>query len=129
MVESLLIDDSKLDDAARECLSAFVPLAQQSLVDFMADPAATNAAILQAVVDLDSFWQLSEESVASTVEIMASESIVTNGHNDTAGDFDLDRVAGVLELFRTSVPSLGAPDGVEASDLYTNEFIDESIGL
>ncbi|MGB5758830.1 MAG: hypothetical protein WBM50_18100 [Acidimicrobiales bacterium] len=142
-VESLLIHDSgfelyqgplaildeKLDDTARSCLAAFVPIFQQSIVDFQQDPTATNAVILQAVTDLDSFWQLSEDSVANTVVEMGALEIVGNGPNQTIGDFDLDRVEEVIKVTEDQVPSIEVPEGLSAEDLVTNEFIDPDIRL
>ncbi len=125
----LAILDSKLDDAARSCLGAFVPIFQQSIVDFQNDPAATNAAILQAVIDLDSFWQLDEAGMTNTVNEMARLNVVGNGPNDTIGDFDMDRVTEVLQVTTEQVPSIPVTDGLTAEDLVTNEFIDPSIGL
>lgn len=124
---ALGIRTDKLDDAARSCLAAFIPLVQQSAVDFQNDPGATNAAILQAVTDLDSFWVLSEDSVANTVEMMDSLGIVANGNNDTLGDFDLARIDEVISQV-TDIPAFNVQDGMSAGDLVTNEFIDESIG-
>ncbi len=124
---ALGIRPDKLDDAARACLTAFIPLVQQSAVDFQAEPSTTNAAILQAVTDLDSFWVLSEEGVANTVMMMDSLGIVANGTNGTLGDFDLDRIDTIIEQV-AGIPAFGVPDGLSASDLVTNEFIDPSIG-
>ena len=124
---ALGIRTDKLDDAARSCLTAFIPLVQQSAVDFQNDPSATNAAILQAVTDLDSFWVLTEDSVASTVMMMDSLGIVANGSNDTLGDFDLDRIDTIIGQV-AGIPAFNVPDGLSASDLVTNEFIDPSIG-
>ena len=124
---ALGIRPDKLDDAARSCLAALVPLVQQSAVDFQNDPTATNAAILQAVTDLDSFWVLSEESVANTVEMMDSLEIVANGSNDTIGDFDLDRIDAVIAQL-TAIDTFEVPEGLTADDIVTNEFIDPSIG-
>lgn len=125
----LAILDSKLDDAARSCLAAFVPIFQQSIVDFQQDPTATNAAILQAVIDLDSFWQLSAESVANTVVEMGALNIVGNGPDQTIGNFDLDRVNEVIKITQDQVPSIVVPEGLTAEDLVTNDYIDSSIGL
>lgn len=125
----LAILDERLDDAARSCLSALVPALQQSAVDFQNDPTSTNAAILQAVIDIDSFWQLSEESVASAAAEMGRLNFVGNGPNATLGDFDIDRVNEVISVTQEQVPSINVPEGITAEDLVTNEFIDESIGL
>lgn len=126
---ALAILDSKMDDAAKSCLAALVPLIQQSAVDFQQDPTATNAAILQAVIDLDTFWQLSAESVANTVVEMGRLNIVSNGPNQTLGDFDLDRVNDVIKVTADQVPSIQVPEGLTAEDLVTNAYIDPSIGL
>lgn len=125
---AVALRQDRFDDAAKECLTALVPLLQQSAVDFQNDPGPTNAAILQAVADLASFWELSEDSVANTVAQMDALGIVGNGNNDTLGDFDFDRIQGVFDVIADQVPSITLPDGLTPQDLYTNEFIDESIG-
>lgn len=124
---ALGIRADKLDDAASACLTALVPLVQQAAVDFQSDPAATNTAILQAVIDLDSFWQLSEDGVVNTVAMMDSLGVVANGPNGTLGDFDLARIDMIIEQV-ADIAAFNAPDGLSASDLVTNDFIDESIG-
>lgn len=124
---ALGIRTDKLDAAAEACLTALVPLIQQSAVEFQNDPTATNAAILQAVIDLNSFWVLTEDSVASTVAMMDSLGIVANGNNDTLGDFDLDRIDTIIGQV-AGIPAFNVPGGLSASDLVTNEFIDPSIG-
>ena len=126
---AVAILDSRLDEAARSCLGALVPLIQQSAVDFQNDPVATNAAIVQAVVDLDSFWQLTDDSVANSVRVMTDLGLVSNGPDDTLGNFDLDRVADIITAIREQVPSVTVLEGLTAEDLVTNEFIDPSIGF
>ena len=126
---AVAILDSRLDDDASACLGALVPLIQQSAVDFQNDPAATNAAILQAVIDLDSFWQLSEDSVASTVQTMTDLGLVGDGPDSTLGNFDLDRVEEIITVISEQVSSVSVPEGLTAEDLVTNDYIDPSIGL
>ncbi|GAA2249259.1 ABC transporter substrate-binding protein [Herbiconiux moechotypicola] len=118
-------------EANSECLSALVPVLQQAEVDYFADPAKTNALILDLVDQFDTGWVYSQGVADYSVETMLSEGIVGNGPNDTIGDFEDARVS---ELFDKVVPifeGLGtAPaEGLTAEDLYTNEFIDTSIGL
>jgi len=126
---AVAILDDRLDDSARSCLTAFVPLIQQSAVDFQNDPGATNAAIVQAVVDLDSFWQLTDESVANTVRVMTDLGLVANGPDATLGNFELDRVNEIIKVIGDQVGSIDVPSGLTAEDLVTNEFIDPSIGF
>ena len=126
---AVAILDSNLDDAARSCLGALVPLIQQSAVDFQNDPVATNAAIVQAVIDLDSFWQLTDDSVANTVQTMTDLGLVANGPDSTLGNFELDRVNDIITAIDEQVDSVDVPEGLTAEDLVTNEFIDPSIGF
>ncbi len=126
---ALAILDEKLDDAARACLAAFVPLVQQSIVDFQQDPTVTNPVILQAVIDIDGMWELSEGSVENTVREMGALRIVGNGPDTTIGNFDLGRVEEVIKVTEEVVLSVAVPEDLTAEDIVTNEFIDESIGL
>jgi hypothetical protein len=124
--QQLGIRPDKLDDDARACLTAFVPLVQQAAVDFANDPGPVNAAILQAVVDLNSFWVLDPEGVADAVQKMDELGIASNGPDDTVGNYDLSRIQKVIDAVR-DLPSFKVTT-VTAEDLVTNEFIDPSIG-
>lgn len=126
---ALTILDSRLDNAAESCLSALVPEIQRSIVDFQRNPDSTNAAIGQAVDDLDSFWQLTDEGMHETVIQMGTMGFVGNGSNQTVGDFDIDRVDELIDVTIIEMESVEVAPGLRAEDLVTNEFIDESIGL
>ncbi len=126
---SLTILDDRLDQAARFCLSALVPLVQQSVVDFQQDPTATNDVILDAVGMLGDRWTLSESGAMESVIQMGALGIVGNGPDNTVGNFDTDRVNEVIIQIRDELPSIAGPPGLSADDLVTNEFIDPDIGL
>ena len=126
--QQLGIRPDKLDDDARACLAAFVPIVQQAAVDFANDPGPVNAAILQAVEDLASFWVLDPGGVADAVQKMDALGIVANGPDDTIGNYDLDRLQDIIDIVR-DIPAFNVPEGLTAADLVTNEFIDPSIGL
>jgi hypothetical protein len=125
----LTILDSRLDFDARSCLRSLVPLIQQSIVDYQRDPASTNDVILQAVADLDTFWQLTEEGVHESVIQMGLIGVVGNGDNQTVGDFDIERVEEVITITIAEIESVRVPAGLDADDLVSNEFIDDDIGL
>jgi len=124
--QQLNIRPDKLDDDAKECLKAFVPLVQRAAIDFMDDPGPANAAILQAVEDLDSFWVMLPDGVANTVKVMDDLGIVSNGPDGTLGNFDFNRIQAVIDQVR-DIPAFNVTT-VTAEDLATNEFIDPSIG-
>ncbi|MDY7105175.1 MAG: ABC transporter substrate-binding protein [Actinomycetota bacterium] len=114
------------------CLQAFVPVVQQAIVDYAEAPEAINEMLLTYVEELASFWTLSEGGVAEAVEIMTELGLHGNGPDDTIGDFEEDRVQGVIDLLLPIFEADGLdsfnPD-VAVSDIVTNEYIDESIGM
>jgi hypothetical protein len=74
------------------------------------------------------WWRTSRELLDSAVRMQRQQRIVSNGSNDTLGDFDLDRVAKLLDVIRGTLDVRAKP-GVQASDVVTNRFIDPSVRL
>ena len=68
---------------------------------------------------------------AYAVETMLADGLIGNGPDGTIGNFDLDRVDGLIEIAVPVYEALGQtpPDGLTAEDVVTNQFIDPSIGL
>ncbi|MBZ5738445.1 ABC transporter substrate-binding protein [Nocardioides mangrovi] len=118
-------------DKLSPCLKALTPVLQQAEVDFFADPSKANALILKLVQEYNTGWTYSQGVADYSVDTMISDKLVGNGTNDTLGDFDDDRMSTFLETALPIYQKLKSPvkDGLQASDLYTNEFIDPSIGL
>lgn len=114
-------------DALSDCLKLFVPIVQQAAIDFINEPARTIGIIVDAVEKFADFWVYGEGVANYSVETMKSLGLVGNGPNSTLGDFDLERANKVLEQMKTA--GLDVPADLTAEDLYTNEFIDTSIGL
>lgn len=110
------------------CMAAMAPIIQQAQVDFITNPDATNELILEAVEAYDNGWVYTAGVAEFSVQAQLDNGLVSNGPDDTLGNFDLDRVDSVVEIL---VSTNVFPDsaGVTAADLVTNEFIDESIGL
>jgi hypothetical protein len=117
--------------AQAACLEKLVPIVQQSTVDFFAEPEATNALITEAVEQFATGWVYpigqAEHSTVKQLEL----GLVSNGDNDTFGDFDEARVQTIFDLASPIVTANGtAPaEGLTAADLYTNDFLDTTIGL
>lgn len=114
-------------ETLRPCLELFVPIVQQSIVDYVASPDRANAIIVDAVEQIDSFWVYSPELADFSINAQIELGLVGNGPDSTVGNFDESRVQGVIDQMVNA--GLDVPEGVTASDLVTNEFIDESIGL
>jgi len=127
---ALAVRTGELEDLS-PCLEQLVPVMQQAEVDFFADSAATEALIIKLVEEFDTGWVYSKGVATYSVESMLADGIVSNGDNATLGDFNAERVS---EIFDVAVPlftGLGTvpAEGLTAEDLYTNDFIDDTIGL
>ena len=111
----------------RPCLEQLIPLIQQSVVDYAASPDRANAIIVDAVTQYNDFWVynegLAEFSVATQLEL----GLIGNGPDNVVGNMEADRIQSVIN--KMTAAGADAAEGVEASDLFTNEFIDESIGM
>ncbi len=125
----LAVAASRLPELER-CLARIVPLLQQAQVDYILQPAEVNDLLFrfnQAGYGAP-WWHTSRELLDSAVRVQREQKIVSNGSNDTLGDFDLDRVAKLLEVIRGTLDVRAKP-GVQAADVVTNRFIDPSVRL
>lgn len=128
--ESIAVKADRLEELS-PCLELLVPIIQQSAVDYITEPAGTNELIIEAVEAFDNGWVYSAGVAEYGVQTMLADGLLSNGPDDTIGNFDMDRVAGLIEKAIPVYESLGqAPkEGLVPEDVVTNEFIDESIGL
>lgn len=124
--QTLAVRPDALEDL-RPCLELFVPVFQRAIVGFVENPDRTNALIVDAVEQFDDFWVYEIEVADFAVEKIRELNLMGNGPDSTIGNFDLDRIEGVLADIRDA--GANVPDGLTANDLVTNEFIDPTIGL
>ena len=108
-----------------DCMAAFAPIVQQSAIDYVTDPTATNELIVEAVNEYNDFWVYDAELGAASVQLQLDLGLVSNGPDATLGNFDEDRLSRFIEI---AGPVFGV-DGLTPGDLMTNEYIDASIGL
>jgi hypothetical protein len=113
------------------CLKKLVPVLQQADVDYITKPAATNKLVADLVTAYNNGWVYSEKVADFGVSQMKKLKIVTNGDNAYVGDFNEARVQKVIDIDTPLFTKTGsAPKaGLKATDLFTNEFIDKSIGF
>ena len=114
-------------ETMRPCLELLVPIIQQATVDYAGAPDRANAMIVDTVAQFDSGWVYGEGKAEYSVNMMKELGLTGNGPDDIVGNFDLDRVQSVIDAM--SGAGMDVPDGLSASDIVTNEFIDESIGF
>ena len=115
------------------CFTKLVPIIQQASVDYLADPARTNAIILDAVAQFgaDFGWDYTQGAADFGVAKIIEDGLIANSPEGVVGQFDTDRVAKLIELAVPIYTAQGATpkDGVTPDDIVTNQFIDTSIGL
>lgn len=112
------------------CLQKLVPLLQQAQVDYIRGPAEVNDLLFRfndAGMGAP-FWRTSRDLLAYAVPAQLKTGVVSNGGNRTLGDFDMNRVNGLLNTLRPSL-DIRAKKNLKAEDVVTNRFIDPSIGL
>ena len=104
---------------------------QQAQVDYVADPAETNALILDLVKQYNNGWLYDEGQAAAAVELAIQNKLIANSPDGTLGSFDLQRVEDFIKIAVPTYEKIGAKmkEGITAADIVTNEFIDPSIKL
>ena len=125
--QTLAIRPAELD-MLRPCLAKFVPIVQQAILDFAADPGPTNAMIVQIVADIGSFWQYSPGLAQFSVDTQIELGLIGNGPDDTVGNMEIDRIQEVIDKIVNAGFDVH-PSRTDPNNLVTNEFIDESIGF
>jgi hypothetical protein len=115
-----------------DCFAALVPVLQQAEVDFYTDPAETNSLILDAVEAYATFWVYSDAVAEYSVETQLGIGLVSNGHDDIIGNVDPERVQALIDIATGMYADDAEKDirtDLTVEDLFTDQFIDPSIGL
>jgi hypothetical protein len=143
-VGSLLVYDSGYVNYASElamvpskitkyasCLKAFVPMAQKATVDYLADPVAMDAKIDTMNVALKAPTQTTAGLDAYAIKTIKERKLITNDATGTLGNFDTARMQKMIDILTPifAKDNKAVKSGLTPADLYTNEFIDKSIGL
>lgn len=118
-----------------DCLELLVPIMQQSQIDYLNDPADTNALIVELVEQYDTGWAYSEGVADYSVQSQVDLGIVENDESSGVfGQFDPQRMQSIVDTFVPFLVESGsmtqdAADELSAEDLYTNDYIDTSISM
>jgi hypothetical protein len=113
------------------CLKKLVPIMQQATVDFVKSPAKANKLILELVQKYNNGWVYSQGVADYAVKTMLDLGLVGNGPDKTLGNMEESRIQKIIDIVGPALAKGGKPikDGLKATDLFTNEFVDPSIGL
>ncbi|PFG41877.1 hypothetical protein ATJ88_0525 [Isoptericola jiangsuensis] len=129
--EALTVRADKLEENA-DCLAKLVPIMQQSQIDYLEDPDATNALIVDLVEQYQTGWTYSEGVADFSVQAQKDLGIVTDDPaSGVFGQIDPDRVAEIVDTFGPILVDAGQIESadIDPATLFTNEFIDGSISM
>jgi hypothetical protein len=117
--------------ALTPCLKKLVPIMQQAIVDYMANPAPTEKLILQLVTAYNNGWTYTQGTADYAVATMKQLGIVGNAPDGTLGAFTDSRVQQLIGILAPIYAKQGKQTltGLNPSDIVTNDFIDPSISL
>ena len=111
----------------RPCLERLVPIIQQAVVDFDADPARANAIIVDAVLKYEDFWVYPPDLAEFSHSAKREFGLIGDGGDGIVGNMVPERIAKVLDDMRAA--GMDIDPSLTADQLFTNEFIDPNISL
>jgi hypothetical protein len=117
--------------ALTPCLKKLVPIMQQAIVDYVANPAPAEKLILQLVTAYNNGWVYTQGTADYAVATMKKLGIIGNAPDGTLGAYDDARVQQLIGILAPIYAKEGKQTlaGLKPSDIVTNEFIDPSISL
>ena len=110
----------------RPCLEKLVPIIQQAAVDFNNSPDRANAIIVDAVLKYEDFWVYPPDLAEFSHSAKREFGLIGDGGDGIVGNMVPERIAKVLDDMRAA--GMDIDPSLTADQLFTNEFIDESIG-
>ena len=113
------------------CLRKLVPIVQRAQIDFINNPTKTNKLIIDLVHQYNSELWGYDEGIAGYALQQMKDQFISNGDDHTLGNFEVGRIQRLIEIVNPILAGQRAnydPD-LKPQDLYTNEFIDPSIGI
>ena len=118
----------------RPCLERVVPVVQRAVVSYITDPDRANAIIVDAVEQFEDLWVYASGNADYGVRTMRELDLVGNGPDDIVGNMEEARIAKVIsDMHSANEMSVTVdweiPEDLTADQLFTNEFIDHSIGF
>jgi hypothetical protein len=126
---SMLVTRTEAITEEADCLSLLMPIIQQGMVDYMADPSAINQLIADIVADENAGWSVSVGENTFASDTMRELDMV-GMEAGYIGGIDPDRIAEMLEIVRPIYEDAGldVAEDLQPEDLYTNEFLSPDIG-
>jgi hypothetical protein len=118
-------------DALDACLHRLVPMLQQAQVDFITNPTTAIDRIVKVNNAYHGGFVYSRGNALFAVRQMRSLGIVSNGGDQTLGNFDTGRLDRLLHIVAPIFAGQHKPipAGLGPAQVATNAYIDPAIGL
>jgi hypothetical protein len=117
--------------ALTPCLKKLVPIMQQAIVDYVANPAPAEKLILNLVTAYNNGWVYTQGTADYAVTTMKQLGIIGNAPDGTLGAFDDTRVQQLIGILAPIYAKQGKQTlpGLKPSEIVTNQFVDSAISL
>jgi hypothetical protein len=118
-------------DKLAPCLKKLVPIVQQAQVDFIANPGKTIPLVVQLAADYKTGVPYPKEQAEFAVSQEKQLGLTGNGNDKSIGNFDMARVQKMISIAAPIFAAQKKPikDGLQPSDVVTNEFLNMNIGV
>lgn len=113
------------------CFKKLVPIIQQGIVDYAANPGPADALIVKLAQEYNTGWQYDAGEAAYAAQTMVADKIIANSPDGTVGSFDDGRISKLIALTGPIYAKDGktVKAGLTPQDISTNQFLDPSIHL
>ncbi len=113
------------------CFKKLVPIIQQGIVDYAANPGPADALIVKLVQEYNTGWVYDAGEASYAAQAMLSDKIIANSPDGTVGAFDDSRIQKLITLLSPIYEKDGKTikAGLTPQDITTNQFLDPSIHL
>jgi hypothetical protein len=113
------------------CFKKLVPIIQQGIVDYAANPGPADALIVKLVQEYNAGWEYDAGEAAYAAQTMVTDNIIANSPDGSVGAFDDSRISKLITLLAPIYAKEGKTikAGLTPQDITTNQFLDPSIHL
>jgi hypothetical protein len=113
------------------CFKKLVPIIQQGIVNYAANPGPANALIVKLAQEYNTGWAYDAGEAAYAAQTMVADKIIANSPDGTVGAFDDSRISTFIKLLSPIYAKDGKTikAGLTPTDITTNQFLDPSIQL
>lgn len=131
---SLLSIRARDKDKLAPCLKKLVPIVQQSQVDVHSKPEVQKP-LIDLTLQLSEAYKSGNPYTRESAEFALAQEkqlgLTGNGNDRTIGNFDMARVERMISILGPIFAAERKPikDGLKPSEAFTNDFIDQQIGV